>query len=127
MWLIRHSVNTFAVAAMCVHARGSQRLLTVIRDQALSRPKQQMNFIASRLDQFDCPRVCDTLGGLAVDLHYLISNLSGRFSPFLHVAHMERAFRILQNKSQSFSKFKGEQGERHVRVTMAAVTTHHSV
>lgn len=80
---------------MCVHARSSQQSLTVIRDQALSRPKQQMNFIASCLDQFDCPRVCDTLGGLAVDLHDLISNLSGRFSPFLHAARMEMAFRIL--------------------------------
>lgn len=60
---------------MCGHARSSLQSLTVIGDQALAGSKQQMNFIASCLDQFDCPSVGDALGGLAVDLHDLISNL----------------------------------------------------
>ena len=63
---------------MCVHARGSQRSLTVIRDQALAGSEQQVNPAASRLDQLDGPSVRDALGGLAVDLHYLISDLRGR-------------------------------------------------
>lgn len=75
VWLICYCVDLYAVATMCVHACGSQQSLTVIRDQALARSKQQMNFTAPRLDQLNCPGVCDALGGLAVDLHYLISNL----------------------------------------------------
>lgn len=35
-----------------------------------------MNFIASCLDQLNCPSVCNALCGLAIDLHYLISNLT---------------------------------------------------
>lgn len=42
-----------------------------------------MNFTASCLDQLDCPSVCDALGGLAVDLHYLISDLRGRYTLLL--------------------------------------------
>lgn len=64
--------------SVCVHACSSQRSLTVVRDQALSRPKQQVNLTAPRLDQFNSPSVCDALGGLAVDLHDLIPNLWGR-------------------------------------------------
>lgn len=75
VWLICYSVDIFEVATMCEHACSSQQSLTVIRDQTLARSKQQMNFTASRLDQFNRPSVCDALGGLAVDLHYLISNL----------------------------------------------------
>lgn len=60
---------------MCVHACGSQQSLTVIWDQTLARSEQQMNFTAPCLDQLNCPSVCDALGGLAVDLHYLIPNL----------------------------------------------------
>ncbi|TNN33050.1 hypothetical protein EYF80_056785 [Liparis tanakae] len=56
--------------------------LTVVRDQALARPEQQVNFAASRLDQLDRPGVRDALGGLAVDLHYLVSNL--RLKPKPH-------------------------------------------
>lgn len=52
-----------------------QQSLTVIGDQALARSKQQMHFTASCLDQLNCPSVRDALGGLAVDLHYLVSNL----------------------------------------------------
>lgn len=66
------------LCSVCVHACSSQRSLTVVRDQALSRPKQQVNLTASRLDQFNSPSVCDALGGLAVDLHDLIPNLRGR-------------------------------------------------
>lgn len=60
---------------VCVRACSSQESLTVIRDEALARSQQQMNFTASCLDQLDCPSVCDALGGLAIDLHYLISDL----------------------------------------------------
>lgn len=60
---------------MGVDACSSQQALTVIRDQALARSKQQMNFAASCLDQLNSPSVCDALGGLAIDLHDLISNL----------------------------------------------------
>lgn len=76
--LTRYSLDICAAATVCVHACSSQRSLTVVRDQALSRPKQQVNLTASRLDQFNSPRVCDALGGLAVDLHDLIPNLWGR-------------------------------------------------
>lgn len=75
VWLICYCIDLCAVATMCVHACSSQQSRTVIRDQALARSKQQMNFIASCLDQLNCSSVCDALGGLAVDLHYLISNL----------------------------------------------------
>lgn len=57
------------------HACIAQLSLTVIWDQALARSEQQVNFIASSLDQLNRPSVCDALGGLAVDLHYLVSNL----------------------------------------------------
>lgn len=60
---------------LCVHARGSQRSLTVIGDQALAGSEQQVDPAASCLDQLDGPSVRDALGGLAVDLHYLISDL----------------------------------------------------
>lgn len=60
---------------LCGHARGSQRSLTVIGDQALAGSEQQVDPAASCLDQLDGPSVRDALCGLAVDLHYLISNL----------------------------------------------------
>lgn len=69
---------------MCAHACSSQQALTVIRDQALARSEQQMNFIASCLDQLNRSSVCDALRGLAVDLHNLISNLWFRYGVTSH-------------------------------------------
>ncbi len=86
-------------ATMCVGACSCQQALTVIRDQALARSKQQMNFAASRLDQLNSSSVCDALGGLAVDLHDLISNLWCRYSPSLHVTS-RGSFLNLLNKSK---------------------------
>lgn len=85
LWLICYSVDLCAVVTMRAHACSCQQSLTVIRDQALAGSKQQVNFAASCLDQLNSPSVCDALGGLAVDLHYLISNLWCRYNPFLHV------------------------------------------
>lgn len=50
--------------------------LTVVWDQALARPQQQVDLVASSLDEFDGPGVRDALRGLAVDLHDLIPDLS---------------------------------------------------
>lgn len=52
--------------------------LTVVRNQALARPQQQQHLSASCLDKLDGTRVCDALGWLAVDLYYLVSNLSAQ-------------------------------------------------
>lgn len=54
--------------------------LTVIRDETLAGSEEQVNLVAPRLDQLDCPSVCDALSGLAVDLHDLISNLKFKYS-----------------------------------------------
>lgn len=54
--------------------------LTVVRDQALAGPQQQVHLVASSLDEFDGPGVRDALRGLAVDLHDLISHLSATVS-----------------------------------------------
>lgn len=55
--------------------------LTVVRDQALAGPQQQVDLVASSLDEFDGPGVRDALRGLAVDLHDLIPDLSATVSP----------------------------------------------
>lgn len=48
----------------------------MVRDQALAGPQQQVDLVASGLDEFDGPGVRDALRGLAVDLHDLIPDLS---------------------------------------------------
>lgn len=58
--------------------------LTVVRDQALAGPQQQVHPAASGLDELDGPGVCDALRGLAVDLHDLISDLSATVAFSLH-------------------------------------------
>ena len=40
--------------------------------------QQQQERGASSVDQFNGPRVCDALGGLAIDLHYVNSHLEGQ-------------------------------------------------
>lgn len=69
-------INMLLCRSVCSgHARIPQLSLTVIWDQALAGSEQQVDFIASSLDQLNCPGVCNALGGFAIDLHYLISNL----------------------------------------------------
>lgn len=49
--------------------------LTGVGDPAQARSEEQQDLGAPSLDQLDGPGVCDALGGLAIDLHDLISNL----------------------------------------------------
>lgn len=49
----------------------------MIGHQTLAGSQQQVDFIPSCLDQLNCPCVSDALRGLPVDLHDLISHLSG--------------------------------------------------
>lgn len=58
--------------------------LTVIRDQALAGPQQQVHLVAPGLDELDGPGVRDALRGLAVDLHDLVPHLSVTVSPRSH-------------------------------------------
>lgn len=82
--LLASAIQTTAaclrVVAAAAHARSPARppalALTVVRDQALAGPQQQVHLVASCLDELDGPGVRDALRGLAVDLHDLISHLS---------------------------------------------------
>lgn len=63
---------------------GGLKRLTVIWDQALARSEKQVNFAASCLDQLNRSSVRNTMRGLAVDLHNLISNLRTKRSLFVN-------------------------------------------
>lgn len=47
----------------------------MVGHQTLAGSEQQVNFIPSCLDQFNCPGVSDALRGLTIDLYDLISHL----------------------------------------------------
>lgn len=52
-------------------------VLTAVLSQARSRPQQHRHFASSSLDQLDGPRVGNAACRLPVNLHDLISDLSG--------------------------------------------------
>lgn len=50
----------------------------MIRDEALAGSEEQVNLVASCLDELDRPRVGDALSGLTIDLHDLIPDLKSK-------------------------------------------------
>ena len=78
VWILILWLRTWSLFRVClsrVFVLLSPRSLTGVGDPAQARSEEQQDLSAPSLDQLDGPGVCDALGGLAIDLHDLISNL----------------------------------------------------